>query len=213
MRQTIGALCSLCRSPARRSGGLAIRSSFPCGPSEEHPSLVARQTRCRPRSARRSSIVSSGSVKNSRRILALRTGTAATSGKTGFPGLKLLRIMQQARLAAHVTIMQEFRPPQPLYSDTAQIVLSMEGIELTPHADNLEPDGSPTSTAHRSFSSIRQLGSGVRPMICFRTCNCVPDRRKYARRTGRIACGRMNQSLASVCLAVPPSRVGARRRS
>ena len=65
--------------------------------------------------------------------------------------------MQQARLVAHVTIMQEFQPEQPLYSDTAQIVFWTQGIELTPHADNLEPDGRPNSTPHRCFSSLIYL--------------------------------------------------------
>jgi len=68
-----------------------------------------------------------------------------------------LRIMQQVRLVAHITVMQEFQPQQPLYSDTAQLVLWTEGIELTPHADNLEPDGRANATPHRSFSSIIYL--------------------------------------------------------
>jgi len=68
-----------------------------------------------------------------------------------------LRIMQQARLVAQATAMQEFRPEQPLYSDTAQIVLWTEGIELTPHADNLEPDGSPNASPYRNYSSIIYL--------------------------------------------------------
>ena len=32
-----------------------------------------------------------------------------------------------------------------------------DGIERTPHADNLEPDGRPNSTPHRCFSSLLYL--------------------------------------------------------
>jgi predicted 2-oxoglutarate/Fe(II)-dependent dioxygenase YbiX len=65
--------------------------------------------------------------------------------------------MQQVRFVAQVMVTQKFRLEQPLYSDTAQLVLWTEGIELRPHADNLQPDGSPNTTPHRCFSSLVYL--------------------------------------------------------
>ena len=71
--------------------------------------------------------------------------------------VEALRIMQQIRLIAQVTLMQEIALPHPLYSDTAQIVLWTEGYELRPHTDNLEPDGRPNTTPHRICSSLLYL--------------------------------------------------------
>ena len=71
--------------------------------------------------------------------------------------LEAMRIMQQARFLAQ-TLLCQIAPLQwPLYSDTAQLVRWHEGHELTPHADNIEPDGTPNSTPHRSFSSLIYL--------------------------------------------------------
>ena len=128
-------------------------------PTEEHPSLVARQNvlsieQCQ-------TLVDC--FERQRAEFAAQTGSAFWDGRfiwqDRIPRTEVdaLRIMQQARLVAHVTIMQQFQPQQPLYSDTAQIVLWTEGNELTPHADNLDPDGSPNATPHRSFSSIIYL--------------------------------------------------------
>jgi hypothetical protein len=130
-------------------------------PSEEHPSLVVRQNTL--------------SIEQCRLLIdcferhqgehAAQTGSSFWDGRYIWQDriprneVQALRVMQQARLVAQVTIMQEFQPQQPLYSDTAQIVLWTEGIELTPHADNLEPDGSPNTTPHRSFSSLIYLNN------------------------------------------------------
>lgn len=131
-------------------------------PGNDHPSIVSRHK-----------TLSIGQCKSlidcfdrHRDAFAAHTGSTYWDGRyiwqNNIPSseVEALRIMQQARLVAHVTIMQEFQPSQPLYSDTAQMVLWTEGIELTPHADNLEPDGRPNTTAHRSFSSIIYLNDG-----------------------------------------------------
>ena len=128
-------------------------------PSDEHPSLVARQNTLSVEQCR--TLIDC--FERHREAFAAHTGSSYWDGRyiwqDSIPRTEVdaLRIMQQARLVAHVTIMQEFQPQQPLYSDTAQLVLWTEGIELTPHADNLEPDGSPNTTPHRSFSSIIYL--------------------------------------------------------
>jgi hypothetical protein len=69
------------------------------------------------------------------------------------------RVMQQARLLTQIAVMEKFNPPKPIYSDSAQIVRWSEGAELTPHADNIEPDGRPNGTPHRSHSSVLYLNS------------------------------------------------------
>ncbi len=68
-----------------------------------------------------------------------------------------LRLMQQVRLLAQLVLTHAARPTQTIYSDTAQLVRWHEGIELTPHADNMEPDGAPNATPHRCFSSLLYL--------------------------------------------------------
>lgn len=68
-----------------------------------------------------------------------------------------LRITQQARLVIQLELILRLRPPVPLFSDTAQIVRWGVGQALTPHADNIEPDGRPNATPHRSLSSIVYL--------------------------------------------------------
>lgn len=68
-----------------------------------------------------------------------------------------LRIMQQVRFLAQLLLTRAIQPSRPIYSDTAQLVRWHAGIELTPHADNLEPDGRPNSTPHRCFSSLMYL--------------------------------------------------------
>jgi 2OG-Fe(II) oxygenase superfamily len=68
-----------------------------------------------------------------------------------------LRILQQLRHFSTFKIIDHFRPNRMIYSDTAQIVRWHEGLGLTPHADNIEPNGTPNGTPHRSFSSILYL--------------------------------------------------------
>jgi predicted 2-oxoglutarate/Fe(II)-dependent dioxygenase YbiX len=64
------------------------------------------------------------------------------------------RIMQQARMVALTLLMHTYLPREPIYSDTVQIVRWNVSQELTPHADNVEPDGRPNTTPHRSHASI-----------------------------------------------------------
>ena len=124
--------------------------------SEENPSLVMRQNTLSTEQCQ--TLIDC--FDRQREEFAAQTGSAFWDGryiwqdKIPRTEIDALRIMQQARLVAHLTILQEFQPQQPLYSDTAQIVLWTGGIELTPHADNLEPDGSPNTTPHRSYSSL-----------------------------------------------------------
>jgi hypothetical protein len=68
-----------------------------------------------------------------------------------------IRIMQQLRFLCLMLLNQAVVPDEPLYSDTAQLVRWHEGIELPPHADNIEPDGRPNISPHRSFSSLVYL--------------------------------------------------------
>ncbi len=70
-----------------------------------------------------------------------------------------LRLMQQLRFFSTLKLIERFRPAQPLYSDTAQLVRWHPGLELVPHADNINPDGTPNTTPHRSYSSILYLNN------------------------------------------------------
>jgi Rps23 Pro-64 3,4-dihydroxylase Tpa1-like proline 4-hydroxylase len=70
------------------------------------------------------------------------------------------RILQQARLFTQIAVMEKFTPGRPIYSDSAQIVRWSAGAELPPHADNIEPDGRPNATPHRSHSSVLYLNDG-----------------------------------------------------
>jgi hypothetical protein len=101
--------------------------------------------------------------ERNREDCATREGSAFWSGRfiwqDALPPREIdaIRIMQQARFHAHTLLNQIVLPRQPLYSDTAQVVRWHEGQELTPHADNLEPDGRPNATPHRAFSSLIYL--------------------------------------------------------
>ncbi len=101
--------------------------------------------------------------ENNRAAHAARTGSAYWDGRyiwqNSLPAeeVEALRLMQQLRFLAHVSIANFFGVTRPLYSDTAQLVRWDEGQELTPHADNIEPDGRPNGTPHRSFSSLVYL--------------------------------------------------------
>lgn len=104
--------------------------------------------------------------ERSREKYAAREGGAYWEGRfiwqNSLPDSELdaIRVMQQVRALALTLLYQAVRPSEPLYSDTAQLVRWHEGIELTPHVDNMEPDGSPNPTPYRSFSSILYLNDG-----------------------------------------------------
>lgn len=68
-----------------------------------------------------------------------------------------VRIMQQIRHIASMYILNEFVSDEPIYPDTAQLVGWSEGMDMKPHADNMEPDGGPNISSHRNFSSIIYL--------------------------------------------------------
>ncbi|MEK7660656.1 MAG: 2OG-Fe(II) oxygenase [Pseudomonadota bacterium] len=68
-----------------------------------------------------------------------------------------VRIMQQIRHFANLTIINEFAVGEPVYSDCSQLVRWHAGLEMKPHADNLKSDGSPNATSHRTYSSILYL--------------------------------------------------------
>ena len=98
-----------------------------------------------------------------RAACAAMTGSAYWDGRyiwsNSLPRAELnaLRLMQQVRHYSTLRIMQRFVPGKIVYSDTAQLVCWPEGVELIPHTDNINPDGSPNTTAHRAFSSILYL--------------------------------------------------------
>jgi hypothetical protein len=68
-----------------------------------------------------------------------------------------LRLMQQVRFLAQLLLIRHAQPGRFIYSDTAQLVRWPEGVELTAHTDNMEPDGAPNSTPHRCYSSLMYL--------------------------------------------------------
>lgn len=71
--------------------------------------------------------------------------------------VEAVRIMQQIRHFANLTIINEFAMGEPVYPDCAQIVRWHAGLEMKPHADNMKADGSPNATSHRTYSSILYL--------------------------------------------------------
>ena len=100
-----------------------------------------------------------------------RAGFAARTGSDYWDGryiwsnslprteLDALRLMQQLRHYSTLRVMLRFSPGKFVYSDTAQLVCWPPGVELTPHADNIEPNGTPNTTPHRAFSSILYLNN------------------------------------------------------
>ncbi|HEX4303378.1 MAG TPA: 2OG-Fe(II) oxygenase [Rhizomicrobium sp.] len=94
---------------------------------------------------------------------AARAGGAYWSGRfiwqNDLPNSEIdaIRIVQQLRCQTLNILNQAILPDEPLYSDTAQLVRWHEGIELPPHVDNMEPDGRPNPSPHRSFSSVLYL--------------------------------------------------------
>jgi len=79
------------------------------------------------------------------------------NGLSGADNLDAMRILQQARLVTQNALTQFFTPSEPLYSDTAQVVRWHPGLALNAHVDNIEPDGRPNGTPHRTYSSIIYL--------------------------------------------------------
>jgi len=67
------------------------------------------------------------------------------------------RVMQQVRHLSNWHVTNRFSGGKIVYSDTAQLVRWHAGLELTPHTDNMHPDGRPSVTAHRCYSSILYL--------------------------------------------------------
>ncbi len=94
---------------------------------------------------------------------AARTGDAYWDGRyiwqDSLPRSELdaLRIMQQARMVVYTLLVQAWLPDKPVYPDTTQLVRWHEGLELTPHVDNILTDGSANTTPWRSHSFIIYL--------------------------------------------------------
>ena len=128
-------------------------------PNEEHPSLVHRLGVLSP--AQCDTLIDC--FERNQLTCAARTGSDYWDGRYIWqarlpPGeTQAQAIMQQLRLVAQVLLQQEFQPSQPLYSDTAQLVAWTPGLELRPHTDNIEPDGSPNGTPYRCYSSLLYL--------------------------------------------------------
>ncbi len=98
------------------------------------------------------------------RSRAARTGNPYWDGRfiwsSSLPAdkeLPALRILQRVRNAARTSVILHFNTARQLYSDTSQLVHWPTGIELKPHADNVEPSLQPNSTPHRAFSSVLYL--------------------------------------------------------
>lgn len=71
--------------------------------------------------------------------------------------IETARIMQQIRHIASMYVLNEFVCEEPIYPDTAQLVGWSEGMDMRPHADNMEADGSPNTSSHRDYTSIIYL--------------------------------------------------------
>ena len=66
-------------------------------------------------------------------------------------------LMQRARRGIKERLRQFFAIPAPIYSDTIQLVKWEGGQPMPPHADGVNPDGSPHPTPHRAFAAIVYL--------------------------------------------------------
>ncbi|WP_171026517.1 prolyl hydroxylase family protein [Mesorhizobium comanense] len=128
-------------------------------PADHCPSLVRHRNLLSPEQCR----LLIECFERQRPVNAARTGSEYWDGRyiwqNSLPPAEVdaLRVMQQVRLLAQLAVCREFRPAQALYSDTAQLVFWPKGMELTPHADNLNPDGQPNATPHRCYSSLLYL--------------------------------------------------------
>jgi hypothetical protein len=66
-------------------------------------------------------------------------------------------LMQRARRGIKERLRKFFAIPAPIYSDSIQLVKWEGGQAMPPHADSVNPDGSPHPTAHRAFAAIVYL--------------------------------------------------------
>jgi hypothetical protein len=135
-------------------------ATFPLWPAgQEHPHIVIEHGLLDPAQCR----LLIDCFERNREACSGRTGSVYWDGRyiwaSKLPRAELnaLRIMQQVRHYSTLRIMQRFSPGKVVYSDTAQLVCWPPGVELDPHADNINPDGSPNATAHRDYSSIVYL--------------------------------------------------------
>jgi hypothetical protein len=134
-------------------------SLAPLKANEPHRHIVVQRHALTPEQCR----ILIDCFERNRESCATRNAAAFWAGRfiwqdaLGIGEVDAIRIMQQARFLAHVLLDRIARPPRPVYSDTAQLVRWHEGLELTPHADNVEPDGRPNATPHRCFSSLIYL--------------------------------------------------------
>jgi hypothetical protein len=128
-------------------------------PGEPHPHIVMRPRTLSPQQCR----VLIDCFERNRESRAAKDGPAYWAGRYIWQNvlpeseIDAIRIMQQVRFVAQALLTEAAGPLRPIYSDTAQLVRWHEGLELTPHTDNMEPDGRPNGTPHRSFSSLMYL--------------------------------------------------------
>jgi predicted 2-oxoglutarate/Fe(II)-dependent dioxygenase YbiX len=127
--------------------------------SDRHPAFVTRTNVL----AREHCGLLIDCFERNRGAAAAHAGDAYWDGRYIWQGslppseLDAQRIMQQARMVAYTLLVQTWLPDKPVYPDTTQLVRWHEGLELTPHVDNLHPDGSANGTPHRSHSFIIYL--------------------------------------------------------
>lgn len=67
------------------------------------------------------------------------------------------RVMQQARHRIVSKLMQFYNEPDPIYSDSIQLVKWYEGPGMPAHADNAHPDGARHNTPWRKYASVVYL--------------------------------------------------------
>ncbi len=65
-----------------------------------------------------------------------------------------LRVAMQLRHLTTLRILKELAPPYFVFSDTSQLERWEVGDAMTPHAGNIQPDGSPGFAPHRAYSSV-----------------------------------------------------------
>jgi len=128
-------------------------------PGERHRHFITRKSVLSPQQCQ----LLIDCFERNREACAARTGGDYWTGRfiwqNALPESEIdaIRVVQQVRFLTLTILNQAVRPSEPLYSDTAQLVRWHEGIELQPHVDNMEPDGRPNISPHRSFSSILYL--------------------------------------------------------